>query len=570
VELWDRSVARSRHRRKLAELSRKHRRRRQSASLAVSAAVATTPILPSLAAADGATHGTAPGTGEGGSSQAGERTLLHEGSTGTLVAALQRRLNVGVAVHRLAVDGIFGPLTRGAVLDYQHRHGLRPSGLVDADMWAVLFDSPVLELAPAAAPSARTTSAVLRTKRHAPARSPQPHRATPRRHAAPRAARTTRHEPKHAAARRLVVVSPPHVQAHRVSYVMSDGVALPLPARYLTGGYIDQGVDYSAPGGTPLYAMGDGVIIRTGIDGFGPNAPVLKITSGPLAGLIVYYGHSGPNSVRVGQRVRAGQRISQVGYGIVGISTGPHLEIGFYPLGSRGAGSPMLRLINRLLHSRHHSHHRRAATSAAVYRPTSSGSSSSSTRSTYSPRAYSSSASSAQPAREPLTYSRPTETTAPAHTSSHRSRAATASPSASPKAQQTTSSASSASPQSSQQSAPASSQRSTAPAPSPGSAPAAHPAAEPAKTAPASSPASPAPAAATSPSPAGTPAPAQHVVPSTSTPAPAPAPTPATPQAPATGVAAAGAGGQPTAAPSTEPAPVTTPPGSMGTTPPTP
>jgi murein DD-endopeptidase MepM/ murein hydrolase activator NlpD len=129
----------------------------------------------------------------------------------------------------------------------------------------------------------------------------------------------------------------------------SASVGLPLPVQYLHGGSIDNGVDYSAPGGTPLYAMGSGVIIQEGISGFGPNAPVLRITSGPLAGKTVYYGHSGPDLVRVGEQVVAGQQISIVGYGIVGISTGPHLEIGFWPVGQSGGGRPMLNYINSVL-----------------------------------------------------------------------------------------------------------------------------------------------------------------------------------------------------------------------------
>ncbi|HEX6475812.1 MAG TPA: peptidoglycan DD-metalloendopeptidase family protein, partial [Acidimicrobiales bacterium] len=107
------------------------------------------------------------------------------------------------------------------------------------------------------------------------------------------------------------------------------GAGLPLPRQYLKNGSVDQGVDYSAPGGTPLYAMGSGTIIQEGIGGFGPNAPVLQITSGPLVGKTVYYGHSGPDLVPVGAQVVQGQQISSVGSGIVGISTGPHLEIGF-------------------------------------------------------------------------------------------------------------------------------------------------------------------------------------------------------------------------------------------------
>ena len=130
---------------------------------------------------------------------------------------------------------------------------------------------------------------------------------------------------------------------------VAEPIGLPLPPRYLRGGSIDQGVDYLAPGGTPLYAMGTGIIVKEGMSGFGPNAPFLQITEGPLAGRTVYYGHAGPNLVHVGAHVTVGQQISIVGHGIVGISTAPHLEIGFAPLGNRRAGRPMLDYLNQLV-----------------------------------------------------------------------------------------------------------------------------------------------------------------------------------------------------------------------------
>jgi murein DD-endopeptidase MepM/ murein hydrolase activator NlpD len=109
---------------------------------------------------------------------------------------------------------------------------------------------------------------------------------------------------------------------------------------------LDQGVDIAAPGGTPLLAVGSGTIVLHGIGGFGPDAPVLHLDSGQY----VYYGHAGPgNAVAIGTHVGAGQVISEVGSGIVGISTGPHLEIGYCdssgtPLGS-GTAPQMMSLL---------------------------------------------------------------------------------------------------------------------------------------------------------------------------------------------------------------------------------
>jgi len=101
---------------------------------------------------------------------------------------------------------------------------------------------------------------------------------------------------------------------------------------------LDDGVDVAAPGGAPELAVCSGTVVLHGIGGLGPSAPVLHCDR-PLAGYdYVYYGHAGPGDwVAIGTHVNAGQVISEVGYGIVGTSNGPHLEIGF----ADSSGSPI-------------------------------------------------------------------------------------------------------------------------------------------------------------------------------------------------------------------------------------
>jgi murein DD-endopeptidase MepM/ murein hydrolase activator NlpD len=135
--------------------------------------------------------------------------------------------------------------------------------------------------------------------------------------------------------------------------VSSSGFVFPLPKGSASppGSWSpDQGVDISAAGGTPEYAVCSGTIVLHGIGGFGPWAPVLHCDS-PVGGYsYVYYGHAGPaDQLPVGTHVSAGALTSSVGPGIVGISTGPHLEIGFCdssgsPLGTQTAGT-MLSLL---------------------------------------------------------------------------------------------------------------------------------------------------------------------------------------------------------------------------------
>ncbi len=83
-----------------------------------------------------------------------------------------------------------------------------------------------------------------------------------------------------------------------------------------------QGIDYGAPSGTPIMAVGDGVITSIGRAGGYGNQIIIRHNNG----LESLYGHMSrfAKTMKKGKRVRQGQVIGYVG--ATGTATGPHLD----------------------------------------------------------------------------------------------------------------------------------------------------------------------------------------------------------------------------------------------------
>ncbi|MGY1699013.1 M23 family metallopeptidase [Geodermatophilus sp. SYSU D00766] len=97
-------------------------------------------------------------------------------------------------------------------------------------------------------------------------------------------------------------------------------------------GVLHGGVDIAAPIGTPIYAAASGVVARTGpATGFG-----LAVYIRGDDGAVTVYGHVNTEYVRIGERVRAGELIAEVGNR--GQSTGPHLHFEVHPSGAMYGG----------------------------------------------------------------------------------------------------------------------------------------------------------------------------------------------------------------------------------------
>jgi len=82
-----------------------------------------------------------------------------------------------------------------------------------------------------------------------------------------------------------------------------------------------EGLDFTAPKGTPIYVTGDGVVSKAGTEGDGYGN---KVVVNHGYGYQTLYAHNSRIAVRAGQKVKRGEVIAYVGS--TGKSTAPHLH----------------------------------------------------------------------------------------------------------------------------------------------------------------------------------------------------------------------------------------------------
>lgn len=113
----------------------------------------------------------------------------------------------------------------------------------------------------------------------------------------------------------------------------SIGVSFPYGVKYQNG-VIHKGVDFSnGHEGNPIYSIVDAVVVHVGYGGWGPAYGNHLICTTTFAGKKkwILYGHMKEIDVKVGQKLKAGQKVGLNGGGVghkySGNSTGPHVHV---------------------------------------------------------------------------------------------------------------------------------------------------------------------------------------------------------------------------------------------------
>lgn len=114
-----------------------------------------------------------------------------------------------------------------------------------------------------------------------------------------------------------------------------DGLRYPLDRLHITSSFGSRihpitgkrtshnGVDYGSPRGTPVYAVAEGSVIKSGFDQYSGNKIAIRHRDNSTS----WYMHLDKRIVGVGAKVAPRQVIGRVGS--TGRSTGPHLHFGF-------------------------------------------------------------------------------------------------------------------------------------------------------------------------------------------------------------------------------------------------
>jgi murein DD-endopeptidase MepM/ murein hydrolase activator NlpD len=291
-------------------------------------------------------------TGRAASSAAATATanprvlVLRKGNHGAQVRGLQRRL------HVRPVSGVFGTRTVNAVRAFQHAHGLRVTGVVEAKTWQRLVSNtstaPVLHRG--------QTGPWVKTLQKDLSVTPRSGFFGSRTQAAVQG-----YQKKHGLKRDGVVggrmwallghggTIPTVTQAASRSAVR--GRTCPVPGSTFTdtygakrAGHTHKGVDMFKKEGAPILAIETGTVALAHWSG---SSGGWTITLKGKSGAKFFYAHNKKNLVKRGQHVTLGEKIALMGD--TGDAKGnPQLHFEYWPSGKEGAAVDPTPLVRSL------------------------------------------------------------------------------------------------------------------------------------------------------------------------------------------------------------------------------